>query len=226
MTETKIIETRTHGRYLVRRGESNRLLVGFHGYGENAERHLAELEKLDGGWTLAAIQALNRFYTRSEEIVANWMTREDRELAIDDNINYVRRVIEELGSYEKLVFAGFSQGAAMAYRAAASIRCDGMFVLAGDLPPDVAVGLSRGNGEGSAAQVADGSFGVSAPQDDRPPFPPVLIGRGERDDWYTAEKLKKDLSFLPEAESCVFDGGHEWSNSFRTAASEFLSRLK
>ena len=121
MTETKIIETRTHGRYLVKRGESNRLLIGFHGYGENAERHLAELEKLDVDWTLVAIQALNRFYTRSEEIVANWMTREDRELAIDDNIHYVHRVVEELGPHERLVFAGFSQGAAMAYRAAASI---------------------------------------------------------------------------------------------------------
>jgi predicted esterase len=197
MTETKIIETRTHGRYLVRRGASDRLIVGFHGYGENAERHLAELEKLDGDWTLAAVQALNRFYTRSEEIVANWMTREDRELAIDDNINYVRRVVEELGPHQKLVFAGFSQGAAMAYRAAASIGCDGVFVLAGDLPPDVA-GLSV----------------------------PVLIGRGERDDWYNGEKLKKDLSFLPQAETCVFDGGHEWSDSFRTAASEFLNRLK
>jgi predicted esterase len=197
MTETKIIETRTHGRYLVRPGESNRLLAGFHGYGENAERHLAELEKLDGDWTLVAIQALNRFYTRSEEVVASWMTREDRELAIDDNIHYVRRVIEELGPHEKLVFAGFSQGAAMAYRAAASIRCDGVFVLAGDLPPDVA------------------SLSV-----------PVLIGRGERDDWYTGEKLKKDLSFLPQAETCVFDGGHEWSDSFRAAANEFLSRLK
>jgi predicted esterase len=197
MTETKIIETRTHGRYLVRRGESNRLLVGFHGYGENAERHLAELERLDADWTLVAIQALNRFYTRSEEIVANWMTREDRELAIDDNIHYVRCVLQELGPHEKLVFAGFSQGAAMAYRAAASIRCDGVFVLAGDLPPDVA------------------SLSV-----------PVLIGRGERDEWYTAEKLKKDLSFLTQAESCVFNGGHEWSDSFRTVASEFLSRLK
>jgi predicted esterase len=197
MTETKIIETRTHGRYLVRQGESNRLLAGFHGYGENAQLHLAELEKLDSDWTLVAIQALNRFYTRSEEIVASWMTREDRELAIDDNIHYVRRVIEELGPHEKLVFAGFSQGAAMAYRAAASIRCDGVFVLAGDLPPDVA------------------SLSV-----------PVLIGRGERDDWYTGEKLKKDLSFLPQAETCVFDGGHEWSDSFRAAANEFLSRLK
>ena len=196
MTETKIIETRAHGRYLVRRGENNRLLVGFHGYGENAERHLAELEKLDGDWTLVAIQALNRFYTRSEEVVANWMTREDREIAIDDNINYVRRVIEELGPHDKLVFAGFSQGAAMAYRAAASIRCDGVFVLAGDLPPDV-TGLSV----------------------------PVLIGRGERDDWYSDEKLKKDLSFLPQAETCVFDGGHEWSDSFRAAARNFLRRI-
>src|SRR5436190_8550298 len=105
MTETRLIETTTHGRYLVRRG-SRRMLIGFHGYAENAERHLAELEKIEGAaeWTLVAVQALHPFYTRSEEVVANWMTRQDREIAIADNINYVRRVVDELQPRDKLVF--------------------------------------------------------------------------------------------------------------------------
>ena len=196
MIETHTIETKTHGRYLVRRGTNAHLLVGFHGYGESAEKHLSELEKVGVDWTLVAVQGLHRFYTRSEDVVASWMTRQDRELAIADNIEYVRRVVDELKPSDRLVFAGFSQGAAMAYRAANAILCNGLIILGGDLPPDVAT-----------ADV------------------PVLIGRGTRDDWYTDEKLKKDLSFLPHAETRVFDGGHEWSDDFRAAAREFLSSL-
>ena|ERR1051326_9105719 len=185
----------------VKRGSSH-LLVGFHGYGENAEKHLVEMESIGSGWTLASVQGLHRFYTRSEEVVASWMTRQDRELAIADNIDYVRRVAEELRLHHKLVFLGFSQGVAMAYRAAASIKCDGVIALAGDLPPDV------------VAQWGGGA-----------PAAAILIARGERDDWYSAEKLKKDLSFVPHAETLTFDGGHEWSDAFRAAAGEFLRRL-
>src|SRR5437868_7585600 len=149
MIETHVIEARTHGRYVVRVGQTflsgqtgmsgPHVLVGFHGYAENAEKHLAELETIAGAeWTLVAVQALNRFYTRNDEIVANWMTRQDREHAIADNIDYVRRVVEELRPFEKLVFAGFSQGVAMAYRAAAAISCDGVIALARDLPREIA----------------------------------------------------------------------------------------
>jgi len=196
MNELHLIETKTHGRYLIKRGASQRFLVGFHGYGENAERHLAELEKLDVDWTLIAVQALHPFYARNEEVVANWMTRQDREHAIADNIDYVRRVVAAHGAFEKLVFVGFSQGAAMAYRSAANIHCHGVIALAADLPPDVE------------------SLIV-----------PVLIGRGERDEWYTDEKLKKDLKSLPTAKACVFDGGHEWHEAFRDASRRFLEAL-
>ena len=198
MIETHNIETKTHGRFLVKRGVSQRLLVGFHGYAENAEKHLVELEKLELDWTLVSVQALNRFYARGDElIVASWMTRQDRDDAIADNIEYVRRVVDAMAPYDTLAFLGFSQGAAMAYRAAARISCSGVIALGGDLPPDVP------------------SLAV-----------PVLIGRGEHDGWYTDEKLKKDLKSVPHANTCVFDGGHEWSDDFRRAASEFLRRLK
>ena len=45
-------------------------------------------------WTLISIQGLHRFYrARTEDIVASWMTRQDRELAIADNIAYVDSAI-------------------------------------------------------------------------------------------------------------------------------------
>ena len=179
------IEARTHGRYLVR------------------------VPATAPPWPLlVAIQALHPFYTRKEQVVASWMTRDDRELAIADNIDYVGRVLERVRQEHltrpTLVFAGFSQGGAMAYRAAAHYRADGLIILAADVPPDV---IARQN----------------------VPLPPILIGRGVKDDWYTEAKEAADVAALAKigarVESCVFDGGHEWTDAFRSAAGAFLKRL-
>lgn len=195
------IAAKVHGRYLVVRGGGERLLVGFHGYAENAERHLKELEQLPGidRWSVLAVQALHPFYnTKTGEVIANWMTSQDREQAIEDNLAYVGSILNAVARPRTLLFAGFSQGAAMAYRAAAHFHCDGLLILGGDLPPDV-----RG------ARL-----------------PPILLGRGKADDWYTDEKLTKDLSFLPgDVTTVVFDGGHEWSDAYREAAGKFLARF-
>ena len=203
--EVRSFEARTHGRVLVRRGDPRRLLIGFHGYAESAETHLGELLRVPAaeGWTVVAVQALNRFYNRrTPEVVASWMTSQDREQAIEDNLLYVRSVVDDFGDVDRLVFAGFSQGAAMAYRAAATLPSHGLVILGGDVPPDV---------------IAQKRVQL---------LPPVLVGRGVRDEWFTAEKLEKDLSFLREAaarvETCVFDGGHEWTEEFRAAAASVI----
>jgi len=194
------IAATVHGRVLVRPGPPERLLIGFHGYAETAEIHLEQLLKIAGieNWTVAAVQALHPFYTaRTQQIVASWMTKLDREQAIADNLAYVRNVLEWFHEPRTVVFEGYSQGGAMAYRAASDFgRAAGVIVLAADVPPDVPSSL-----------------------------PPVLIGRGTRDEWYTDEKLKKDLKYLADVETCVFDGGHEWSDEFREAAAKFLSRV-
>jgi predicted esterase len=188
------------------------LVVGFHGYGETAERHLAELERLPGseGWALCAVQGLNLFYTRSGDVVASWMTRFARERAIADNLAYVAAAVEqarqELGAGESLAFVGFSQGVAMAYRAAADcvrrgVPCHALVALAGDVPPDLAERELSG-------------------------FPPVLIGRGSGEEWYSEEKLAGDRALLGAQGITVrlapFAGGHEWTDDFRHAAGEFL----
>ena len=129
----RTIPATVHGRYLVRDGPPERLLVGFHGYGETAEAHMAELAQIPGieRWTAVAVQALHPFYAgRTGMIVASWMTSLDRELAIDDNREYVRSVVAQLPAPMQLVVLGFSQGAAMAYRAAAGSNATGLIVLA------------------------------------------------------------------------------------------------
>lgn len=205
------IETRIHGRYLVAGPTGPApLLVGFHGFMENASRQLDVLRAIAGArpWRLVSVQALHRFYTRTSggAIGACWMTTEDRETAIADNIAYVEAVVAEVerayGPASRLVYAGFSQGVAMAYRAAVFVprRCDGLIVLAGDVPPDV-------------APLASG-------------LPRILIGRGSADKYYTPEIAARDRESLATANvefsEHVFDGGHNWHESFVARAGAFL----
>ncbi|HEV7765993.1 MAG TPA: phospholipase [Thermoanaerobaculia bacterium] len=202
----RTLETSIHGRFLFEDRGTDRLLVGFHGYAESAETHMAELEKLPGigRWSVASVQALHPFYTRSGSIVANWMTSQDRDLAIADNLAYIRRVLASLPTPETLVFIGFSQGATMAARAAAYVGpATGLILLGGDIP----------------SEIHDDPGVV---------LPPALVARGLTDDWYTEEKLNKDLKFLEGrvgVRSLVFEGGHEWTDEFRSAAGEFLRAL-
>jgi predicted esterase len=147
------------------------------------------------------------------------MTRQDRDLAIADNLAYVEGVLDavsrefsavaprsdtELRRYEPpLVFAGFSQGVAMAFRAACATarRVDGVIAVGGDVPPEI-----------DAASLAH--------------VQTALVCRGARDEWYTDEKFQQDVARIRQAGAVVhpvaFDGGHEWSAAVLEAASAFL----
>lgn len=206
------VHAKTHGRYLVDAPEAGMpLLAGFHGYAEAAETEFARLRTIEGSgrWAILVIQALHRFYRgRSTDVVAGWMTRQDRELAIADNIEYTCNVIDsvsrEWSTGPTLVLSGFSQGVAMAFRCAINLArpVRGLIALGGDVPPELdASALAR--------------------------IPSVLIGRGTRDEWYTTEKLASDESRLRSSgvnvEVLVFDGGHEWTAEFGQTVSRFLS---
>jgi predicted esterase len=213
--EEREIAAQVHGRYLLDAPADPAgapLLVGFHGYGENADRHLEELRRIPGSsrWALCAVQALHPFYNRANEVIASWMTRQQRERAILDNVRYVAGVVaavrSELPVSGRLAYLGFSQGTAMAYRAAAGSghACQGVIVLGGDLPPEL------GNR-------------------DLGPFPPVLLGRGTSEEWYDAATMEHDVELLRGQEidvrPCLFEGGHEWTNEFRAAAGRFLEEI-
>jgi predicted esterase len=213
MTEVRTFPTPTLGRYLVAPAATKGapLLVGFHGYGQNAEALLRELDRIPGAehFHRVSVQALHRFYNvKTQEVVGSWMTSLDRDAAIQDNLAYVGGVLAqqraEAGS-ERVFLAGFSQGAAMAWRTAAHLGpCAGLLVLGGDLPPDVAAHAS--------------------------PLPEVLLGRGDDDPFYSEAQLAKDLAALRAhdvtPELCRFPGGHWWDPTFLESAGRFLaSRL-
>ena len=222
MADVIAVPATVHGRVLIEaRGAGSRgapLLVGFHGYAENAERHLEELAAIPGieGWVLAAVQGLHPFYNKTGDVVANWMTKQDRELAIADNAAYVRSVIgrvrAQTGADGPLVYLGFSQGVAMAYRAAALAGhpVAGVVALGGDVPPE----------------LAEAGFGSPATAGTQMR---ALVSRGAGDPWYTSEKMTADLSALTRhgvaVESAVYPGGHEWTAEFRALAGSFLGEI-
>jgi predicted esterase len=212
LVERSVI-TSTHGRYLVVPPVStdpSPILVGFHGYAESADTQLSRLRAMEGSerWLVVSIQGLHRFYQRrTEEIVASWMTRQDRELAIGDNLAYVSSVLEAISAAwptrPSIVYAGFSQGVAMAFRAAVNSKAQRIAVVAigGDIPPEIEPsGLAR--------------------------LSSTLLCRGSSEEWYTAEKLAQDARRLRESGVAVtaleLQGGHEWTADVRRAASSFL----
>lgn len=205
----------THGRVLIDEtsGEATpplALLVGCHGYAQNAGEMMEMLRGIpDGeGWTRVSIQALHRFYRgRSQVTVASWMTRQDRELMIDDNVAYIDAAIASVAAgraIERLVLFGFSQGVATAFRAGlrGARKADAVLALGGDVPPELL---------GDAALI----------------FPRVLLARGTRDEWYTAARLEADEAALEArgapVDTLTFDGAHEWHRDFATRAATILA---
>ena len=208
--------TEVHGRYFVRpprAGAQPAWLVGFHGQGQTADAFLADLERVprSDDWLLASIQGLNRYYAgRSRAIVAGWMTSQDRDLAIGDNVGWVNSALDalerEFGAPRTIVFAGFSQGVGMAYRAGllGRRRCAAIVAVSGDVPPELKASPAR-------------------------EWPRVLAMTGSRDEWYTPAPLEDDLTFLrsvrPDAQSLVLEGAHEWTDAVAHALGQLLGDI-
>jgi predicted esterase len=216
MSDIRLIATTTHGRVLVREARAaaaRGVLVGFHGYMEHAAMQMERLQAIPGAarWTLVSIQALHRFYRgRTEEVVASWMTRQDRDEAIADNLEYVDAALDSVphDASTKIVFAGFSQGVAMAFRSAVRGRhgAAGVIAIGGDVPPELLL-------------------------DQHAAFPFVLLARGARDEWLTPQKFRADLNGLADrtprtrVRALEFDGAHEWNDAVAEAAGDFLESI-
>ncbi len=211
------IPVTTHGRYLVEAPASDAprgWLFAFHGYSEHATVQMARLRAMPGAddWVCVSVQALHRFYRGTRQAVAaSWMTSEDRDLAIRDNIAYVDAVIERIVTEwpvdgGALVFAGFSQGVAMAFRAAcASVRpVAAVIALGGDVPPELDADALRHIGH-------------------------VFYGRGDHDEWYSADQFAADQECVRRAgvdlTTCRLDDDHAWTAGFSDAVGHFLQGL-
>jgi predicted esterase len=93
-----------------------------HGWAQLASEYLNSFSSLDNGKRfIIAPEALNRFYLKigKPDVVATWMTREDRENEIADYVAYLNTLYDSflLNNYKaKIVVLGFSQGVATVSR--------------------------------------------------------------------------------------------------------------
>jgi predicted esterase len=129
-------------------GTAHTIILLLHGYGMSA---LSCIEQFNGlgrdGVLLVAPEGLSRFYRKGfdGEVVASWMTREDRLNEINDQIIYLDRVLDEVVLKQaplahKVVVVGYSQGVAtgarwIKYREGKGIQT--FVAYAGDIPAEI-----------------------------------------------------------------------------------------
>ena len=208
--ESSFIKTFVHGSYLVKNSKNTALsplIVGFHGYGETAEDHMLLFNQIPGieNWTVCSIQALHSFYNTHEKIGYSWMTSNNREYRIQENVQYINTVIIEIKKKYSLndivVFHGFSQGTAMACRAAllGKFKPSGVILLGGDIPPEI---------------------------DNLNQLQRILFARGKKDKLYSSVRWKKDVTRIKNSNLdsfiCEFDGGHYGDETYFKEVGDFL----
>lgn len=102
--------------------EARHLIYVLHGYAQLSTYFIQKFEDIANlGYCVIAPEGLHRFYLKgaSGRVGASWMTKEDRESDIQDNMAYLNQLHLEISSnqhYETVTVLGFSQGGATAAR--------------------------------------------------------------------------------------------------------------
>lgn len=140
--ERHITVPRTARYYTLGNAHSREVWFVLHGYGQLARYFLHHFEGLDEGRLIVAPEGLGRFYLDGSygRVGASWMTREDREAEIADQVTYLDALAKEYAA-PGAVFnvLGFSQGVATACRWAAmgSTTIQRIVVWGGSMPTEL-----------------------------------------------------------------------------------------
>lgn len=118
-----------------------------HGYGHLARFFLNAFDGLVDGRFIVAPEALSRFYTTGDftRVGASWMTREDREHEIDDQIAYMDALVEQVRKDRRparsINVLAFSQGVSVQCRWAmmGAVVPDRLVIWSGKMPPELDV---------------------------------------------------------------------------------------
>ncbi|SFT72088.1 Predicted esterase [Algoriphagus locisalis] len=180
--------------------EEKEIWLILHGYGQLAEFFLRKFQGFDSAERLfVAPEGTNYGYLNgfSGRVGANWMTRHEREIAIQNNHNYLDLLMEKLLSqYAEtpiINLLGFSQGAATATRWA-----------------------SRWTGEVDQLVLWAGGFAEDLILEDaREKFykTKLTLVLGDQDEFITPESIDKQQDLVKnlgkEVKKLSFSGGHE-----------------
>ncbi|MCR9098642.1 MAG: phospholipase [bacterium] len=126
--------------------QTNCLVIACHGYGQLAKHFIKKFDVIARPDTLVvAPEGLSRFYWGglSGNVVASWMTKEDRLAEIADFSAYLTRLYEhftsDLPANAKIILLGFSQGCATQLRWMAREKpaFSHLVLWAGSIPEDI-----------------------------------------------------------------------------------------
>ena len=149
------IAVRRTARYYTLGGatrETRDVWIACHGYGQLALAFLSSMATIGAPDRLVvAPEGFSRFYVDRTSMTtdpppkvgASWMTREDRDVEIADQVVYLESLVGELRASlpgdVRLRLLGFSQGVATVSRwvARGTIRPDELILWAGSFPPDI-----------------------------------------------------------------------------------------
>ncbi len=122
------------------------LLYVLHGYGQLATYFIKKFAGLKESIAVIAPEGMHRFYLNgsSGRVGASWMTKEDREDDIKDNMQWLNQLdasICEGKIFKKKIVLGFSQGAATAARWHQNNinTFDELIMWASVFPPDLSI---------------------------------------------------------------------------------------
>lgn len=173
--------------------------IVLHGWGQLARTFFKEFEALQNpNRFFIAPEALNRFYLKigQPEVGATWMTSENRNLEINDYVNYLNDLYNKLlrakiPTETKVTVLGFSQGATTLSRwlAETNNRIDRVILYAGE----PAVELQNEQGAKAFSRAENYYF------------------IGSRDHIFTQERLSVFRPFLPNFQFVEYEGSHKIS---------------
>ncbi len=173
--------------------KANKLIIVLHGYGQLAEFFIRKFNQIPEDYLVVAPEGMHRFYLNgtSGRVGASWMTKEDRESDITDNLIWLSKLFSQLTeqkTFEKTILLGFSQGGATAARwfYSKKVPFDQLILWASVFPPDL-----------EKPQINSNSNNY------------FVIGTD--DEYYNAEAQKNEIEFYEKIgfQTLQFEGKHD-----------------
>ncbi|MGB0915169.1 MAG: alpha/beta hydrolase [Crocinitomicaceae bacterium] len=123
--------------------DATTVLYVLHGYGQLAKYFINKFNELDDDLLIVAPEGMHRFYRKgnSGRVGASWMTREARQVDIDDNMVWLTELdkqISEKYPIKNRIVLGFSQGGSTAarWRLTNNTKLNSLIVWGSDFPPE------------------------------------------------------------------------------------------
>lgn len=192
--EHKLIAQKTYRYHQIGNLEkTTHLLIVLHGYGQLSEFFIRKFNDVPENFLVIAPEGMHRFYINgtSGRVGASWMTKEERESDIMDNLNWLTQLLNDLKAkkkFEKIILLGFSQGGATAARwyYSSKYEFNHLILWASVFPPDLDKPKNSENSEN-------------------------YFVIGTKDEFYNDEAQKTEINFYKKIgfRTQMFEGKHD-----------------